>query len=411
MARRTSRGRLVVEERQERVAVAPGDWLHLVEERAAEHHSTARGHLEAVVAVLGEDELAAVVIAVEPDRNGEAAVRRARRRVVAMGHEEPAVGRPVAGDDVALDAGGAELERLADGGDDASPDAVEGGGPQRVVLGQLAVGPALAIEVQPVDRPAPLLAHRARLHGVVAAVVLDQGLAQACFEHVGDDEHRRVRLRRHRRRLGQPLADAGDDLGHVRLGVCGGGAHQVEAGGQAQSPVEDQGARDIRRTGSLRCAQRSAGSVVEVPQAAEAGQRLPDAPGGLVGRVDRDAHDRARVVVEDVPMGEEGLDRRPRRRLRGRAEGEDHRGPAAEVAEEELRRVVERWMNHGTGSPGANRPWRSAVCMSRPVRLVRLRRLPSEAGSPGTLFAPRPASTPRGDSPTRLPTGKHAIWT
>src|SRR5215212_8715894 len=108
-------GRIVVEEGQEGVALAPGHGPDLVQQRAGEDDAAAGRRAVAPRAEFREAKIAALVaLGVEVDRDGKTTVRGAERRVVAVGLEVPAGLRRVAADEVALHAGGAELEALAD---------------------------------------------------------------------------------------------------------------------------------------------------------------------------------------------------------------------------------------------------------------------------------------------------------
>src|SRR5262249_36836434 len=107
-------GHLVVDERQEGVAAAPRHRRYRMQERAGEDQCRADRRLEAPGAEFGEGELAAVEGVVQIDRHGEAAVRRALGRVVAVRPEMPALLLRIAADKVALHARAVDAIDLGD---------------------------------------------------------------------------------------------------------------------------------------------------------------------------------------------------------------------------------------------------------------------------------------------------------
>src|SRR5262249_28425446 len=113
---------LVIEKRQERVALAARDFRYLMQERARKHHGASDRRLERTWAVFGEPHLSTLEVIVEIDRDGKAPVRRAFGRVVAMGTEMAAVLGRVARDNVAFHAGRLEIVNLEQLGNDPSFD-------------------------------------------------------------------------------------------------------------------------------------------------------------------------------------------------------------------------------------------------------------------------------------------------
>src|SRR6185312_5561865 len=128
------RRRLVIKEGQEDVALAFGHKIGRVQQRAGEHHGGARRRLEALRAIFWKAQLAALVIVVQVQRYGKAAMRRTLGGVVAMGVEMAVLVGGVAGDDEALHAGDVELMGLGDLRHDAAQHAGLGLVHYRLVL-------------------------------------------------------------------------------------------------------------------------------------------------------------------------------------------------------------------------------------------------------------------------------------
>src|ERR1700676_4212644 len=102
---------LAVKEGEEGVAPAAGHRRDLVQRTAGEYDRAARRRAISAAAELGKNQIAAVLILVEVDRHGKAAVLRAGIDVVAMAIEMSADRAVVTGDDVAIHPGRRELKK------------------------------------------------------------------------------------------------------------------------------------------------------------------------------------------------------------------------------------------------------------------------------------------------------------
>src|SRR5215211_178189 len=116
-------GWLVPEQERQQHEAPPGGHIEdLVQVRAAEQQRGAGSRPVQLGPVLGEAQLTALVAIVEVEGQREPTVRGRGAEVVAVGAEEAAVGRLVAGDLEALEAAGAVRERLRQLGHDPTTD-------------------------------------------------------------------------------------------------------------------------------------------------------------------------------------------------------------------------------------------------------------------------------------------------
>jgi hypothetical protein len=167
-------------------------------------------------------------------------VRRAGGGVVAVRAEVPALRPVVAGDDVALDPRGVELEGLPHLGRDPPGDPGPQRGAQALVL-DLAVAPALGGGVVHAHRPAVPLDHEAALLAAMGLVQGDQAAAELGLQHAGQHQHGRghldpgVAVRRRQ---------AAERVQHGRQPV------QAAARHHAQQRVQQEGHRRVARGGS-----------------------------------------------------------------------------------------------------------------------------------------------------------------
>ena len=233
--------------------------------------------------------------------------------VVAMGPEVPAIGGVVAADQVALHAGGLELEGLGHLGSQAVADAA-GDGLAQGGVGQFMVAALLVARVEDQPGLAVNVAHEARGLAAVGLVGVDQPAAQGRLEHPGQDQHRRVQ-----RRAGvvADLGRGGDEVEHG----AGLGDRRVEHAAQLRIQHQPEGAIG-HLTGGLgrRRAVQAADGQVMVPEPAQAGQAFDDPALGLVGRIDADPEERSLEVVEDRPPPRHLGQGRRRQWMLGRAQ-------------------------------------------------------------------------------------------
>src|SRR6185436_6762645 len=104
---------LAVEKRKEGVAPALGHGKCLMQERAGKHDRSSGWGTVGGGSEFRKTQIAAFIVpGVEIHRDGESAVRRALRRIIAVGAEETAGCTFVAGYNVAFDAGSLELKRF-----------------------------------------------------------------------------------------------------------------------------------------------------------------------------------------------------------------------------------------------------------------------------------------------------------
>src|SRR5215218_6685484 len=111
-ALRRAAGLLPEQERQQHEAPPGGHLQDLVQVRAAEQQRSPGSRPVPLRPVLGEAQLTAPIAVVEVESQREPTVRGRGAEVVAVGAEEPAVGRLVAGNLEALEAARAVRERL-----------------------------------------------------------------------------------------------------------------------------------------------------------------------------------------------------------------------------------------------------------------------------------------------------------
>src|SRR5580704_2049957 len=111
---------LAVEKGQKGVTPAARDRRHLMQRAAGEHHGTADRRAIDLAAELRKLQIAAVVILIEIEGDGEAPVLRAGIDIVAMPVEMPADRAVVAGNDVTIHAGRGELKIRLYGGQQAT---------------------------------------------------------------------------------------------------------------------------------------------------------------------------------------------------------------------------------------------------------------------------------------------------
>src|SRR5579872_697219 len=172
---------LAIEEGEEGIAPPARYWRDLMQRAAGEHHGAAMRRAIAAAAELRKDEIAAVIVPVEVDGDGEAPVLRADIDVVAMAMEMAADGAVVAGDDIAVHARRLELEILRDGRDEPAHDLAADR------LAQLGVGDdEIVAALEPViDDPRGLAFDVEQKAGIAAAelfVELDEHVAQRKIE-------------------------------------------------------------------------------------------------------------------------------------------------------------------------------------------------------------------------------------
>src|SRR5919108_4611639 len=116
-------GCLVGEQERQQDEAPPGSHVQdLVQVRAAEQQRSAWGRPVELGPVLGEAQLTALVAIVEVEGEREPTVRGRGAEVVAVGAEEPTVGRLVAGNLEALEAARVVRERLGQLGHDPTTD-------------------------------------------------------------------------------------------------------------------------------------------------------------------------------------------------------------------------------------------------------------------------------------------------
>src|SRR4029434_3292795 len=128
-------GWLVPEQERQQDKAPPGGHLEdLVQVRAAEQQRRAGSRPVQLRPVLGEAQLTALIGVVEVEGEREPTVRGRGAEVVAVGAEEPAVGRLVAGNLEALEAARPVRERLEQLGQDPTTDR---GGQLAAALGVL----------------------------------------------------------------------------------------------------------------------------------------------------------------------------------------------------------------------------------------------------------------------------------
>ena len=321
-----------------------------VEQRAGEDASAARRRLEAAGTVFREAHFAAFEFAVEIDRDGEAAVGGALRRIVAVGAEMGLVLGGIARDDIALHAGDHELVYLLDFRHDPAADALAGLVHQRFVFDDIVLAALVAV-VGEQHGFAIDFAHEAKLGAAVLFVEPDQMLAEFGLEDVGEQEYRRLEFdpgvfRRRRQ---------GFEIGEKRIGIRRVLAEFDELQ-HAQCRVEDDpetagghvllaGLR-IARIGAIKPA-KVAGLVEEE---ADARKLVGDALVGFVAGIDGDAEEAEVLVVEHRAVGRDGFQRLL----------PDGIGGGQEETEDEVcgrrryRRRSSDWSRcgHGTTAPG-----------------------------------------------------------
>ena len=177
---------------------------HLVQRAAREHHRAADRRAVGAPPELGKDQVAAVIVAVEIDRDGEAAVLRPGIDVVAVAEEMPAQRAVVAGHEIAVHARRPELEIALHRRQQAAHDLLAqcrtqlGDGDHQVL-------PPLEAVIDHGRGLAVLVEQEARIFAAHLVVEPDQQVAQREIEHPRHDERRRGQ--RHARTIRRPRAD------------------------------------------------------------------------------------------------------------------------------------------------------------------------------------------------------------
>ncbi len=206
---------------------------------AGEHDGAAVRRAIAAAAEFRKRQVAAVIVVIEIDGDGEAAMLRAGIDIVAVAMEVAAQSGVVTGDDVAVHPRGGELKEPFDGRKKTAHD-----------LAADSLAHVRMHDAQIVAALEPVIHHRRRLAcaieqkpGILAAelfVEIDEEIAKLKIEDAWHDEHRRIE--RHAGRI----VDRRQALQHAtdRLGMSG-GVVPGNIGDRAQHGIEHDGARHL----------------------------------------------------------------------------------------------------------------------------------------------------------------------
>jgi hypothetical protein len=213
------------------------------------------------------------------------------------GKKKPRSASVVAGDDVALDPRRVELEGAVNHRDQAAVQPVLDPVLQRL-LGDHAVGPALARAVEDADRAPVARRHVPRREAALLVVVVDQAAAEGRLEHPRQDQRRgdprRPAVLLDPRQAFQCVQQRALVPRHVG---------QRHPGHDAQRRVEDDGlGMDVGRVVAAGGQEQARHLAVGVVEPADARDLLHQAILGEVGRVAGDAEEGEVEVVEAVAV-------------------------------------------------------------------------------------------------------------